>query len=121
MVIIGGFSRYLLGFESTYDKTWVDVKISNNLLLEPLKLSGRLLHIEHNDFQSSVKDRWIWKSPERFVLDIFIEDTNRDFIVKDGLNLQHPKEAIQFFKEYLSEMGENEYIQSKISKLEKYI
>lgn len=120
MVIIGGFSRYLLGLEKSYSKTWIDVKISNNLLLEPLKSSGNLIQV-HNDFQSSVNERWIWKSSEGFVLDIFIEDKQREFIIKDGLNLQHPKEAVQFFKEFIEEMGENEYIQAKITKLENYI
>lgn len=120
MVILGGYSRFKQGYENEYPKTWIDVKIDSVNRLEPLFSSGRLTWFD-SDFQSSVTHRATWKSPEGYYLDIFIDDTDRDYIVVDGLNCQTVKEAIDFIIDYIHEMGTNPYMESKLTKLKKYI
>lgn len=120
MVIIGGFARYLLGYDSTYDKTWIDVSVPNNRSLEPLKSFGRLTHFE-SDFQSAVTDRYTWKSPEGFYLDIFVYAQDTDYNIIDNLNCVTLQQSIKFIEEYIEEMGSNPYMESKLTKLKNYI
>ena len=74
-----------------------------------------------SDFQSSVLNRATWKSPEGYYLDIFVDETDRDFLVIDELNCQTVQEAISFIDDYILEMGTNPYMEDKRTKLLKYI
>lgn len=120
MVILGGYSRFKQGLENEYTKTWIDVKIDSVNRLEPLFDKGRLTWFD-SDFQSSVTHRATWKSPEGYYLDIFIDDTDRDFVVIDELNCQTVQEAISFIEDYINEMGSNPYMEGKLTKLRNYI
>jgi hypothetical protein len=120
MVVIGGYSRFKQGLENEYTKTWIDVKFDSVNRLEPLFLSGRLNWFD-SDFQQSVQHRATWKSPEGYYLDIFIDDTDRDYVVIEGLNCQTVEEAINFVENYIEEMGSNPYMEEKLTKLKKYI
>jgi len=120
MVILGGYSRFKQGLENEYTKTWIDVKIDSVNRCNPLFHNGRFNWFD-SDFQSSVQHRATWKSPQGFTLDIFIDDTDRDYVVIDELNCQTVKEAIDFIIDYMHEMGSNPYMESKLSKLKKYI
>jgi len=120
MVVLGGYSRFKQGLENDYPKTWIDVKIDSVNRCKPLFDNGRFTWFD-SDFQSSVLNRATWKSPEGYYLDIFIDETDRDFIVIDELNCQTVEEAISFVEDYISEMGTNDYMESKLTKLKKYI
>jgi len=120
MVILGGYARYKMGYESTYDKTWIDVKVPSKHSLEPLKSSGRLSWFQ-SDFQSSVTHRAVWKSPQGYYLDIFVDNKDREYVIVDDLKCQPIHEAISFVEEYIQEMGTNPYMESKLTKLRNYI
>ena len=120
MVVLGGYSRFKQGLESDYPKTWIDIQVYSVNRLEPLFDKGRLSWFD-SDFQSSVLNRATWKSPEGYYLDIFVDETHRDFLVIDELNCQTVQEAINFIDDYILEMGSNPYMESKLSKLKNYI
>ena len=120
MVVLGGYSRFKQGLENDYTKTWIDIQVYSVNRLEPLFDIGRLSWFD-SDFQSSVLNRATWKSPEGYYLDIFVDETNRDFLVIDELNCQTVQEAIKFIEDYILEMGTNPYMESKLSKLSNYI
>ena len=120
MVVLGGYSRFKQGLESDYPKTWIDIQVYSVNRLEPLFDKGRLSWFDC-DFQSSVLNRATWKSPEGYYLDIFVDETHRDFLVIDELNCQTVQEAINFIDDYILEMGSNPYMESKLSKLKNYI
>ena len=120
MVVLGGYSRFKQGLENEYSKTWIDVQIYSVNRLEPLFHKGRLSWFD-SEFQSSVLNRATWKSPEGYYLDIFIDETDRDFLVIDELNCQTVQEAISFIDDYILEMGTNPYMEDKKTKLLNYI
>lgn len=120
MVVLGGYSRFKQGLENEYPKTWIDIQVYSVNRLEPLFHIGRLSWFD-SDFQSSVLNRATWKSPEGYFLDIFVDETHRDFLVIDELNCQTVQEAINFIDDYILEMGSNPYMESKLSKLKNYI
>lgn len=120
MIILGGYSRFKHGLENEYTKTWIDVSFPNNRSLEPLKSFGRLTHFE-SDFQSAVTDRYTWKSPEGFYLDIFVYAQDTDYVIIDNLNCVTLQQSIKFIEEYIEEMGSNPYMESKLTKLKNYI
>ncbi len=120
MVILGGYSRYKHGLENDYTKTWIDVKIDSVNRLEPLFSTGKITWFD-SDFQSSVQYRATWKSFEGYYLDIFIDDTDREYKVIDGLNCQTLQESISFIEDYIKEMGSNPYMEEKLTKLKNYI
>tara|TARA_R110000772_G_scaffold116145_1_gene221193 strand:+ start:2540 stop:2974 length:435 start_codon:yes stop_codon:yes gene_type:complete len=120
MVVLGGYSRFKQGLENEYTKTWIDIQVYSVNRLNPLFDKGRLTWFD-SEFQSSVIHRATWKSPEGYFLDIFIDETDRDFLVIDELNCQTVEEAIKFIEDYILEMGTNPYMESKRTKLLKYI
>tara|TARA_R110000782_G_scaffold29935_2_gene74282 strand:- start:112 stop:546 length:435 start_codon:yes stop_codon:yes gene_type:complete len=120
MVVLGGYSRFKQGLENEYTKTWIDIQVYSVNRLNPLFDKGRLSWFD-SEFQSSVIHRATWKSPEGYFLDIFIDETDRDFLVIDELNCQTVEEAIKFIEDYILEMGTNPYMESKRTKLLKYI
>ena len=120
MIVLGGYSRFKQGLENDYTKTWIDIQVYSVNRLEPLFDIGRLSWFD-SDFQSSVLNRATWKSPEGYFLDIFVDETHRDFLVIDELNCQTVQEAIKFIEDYILEMGTNPYMESKLSKLSNYI
>ena len=120
MVVLGGYSRFKQGLENEYTKTWIDIQVYSVNRLNPLFDKGRLTWFD-SEFQSSVIHRATWKSPEGYFLDIFIDETDRDFLVIDELNCQTVEEAIKFIEDYIKEMGTNPYMESKRTKLLKYI
>jgi hypothetical protein len=120
MVVLGGYSRFKQGLENEYTKTWIDVQVYSVNRLNPLFDKGRLSWFD-SEFQSSVLNRATWKSPEGYYLDIFIDETDRDFLVIDELNCQTVQEGINFIDDYILEMGSNPYMEDKRTKLLKYI
>jgi hypothetical protein len=120
MVVLGGYSRFKQGLENEYTKTWIDVQVYSVNRLNPLFDKGRLSWFD-SEFQSSVIHRATWKSPEGYYLDIFIDETDRDFLVIDELNCQTVQEGINFIDDYILEMGSNPYMEDKRTKLLKYI
>jgi hypothetical protein len=120
MVVLGGYSRFKQGLENEYTKTWIDVQVYSVNRLNPLFDKGRLSWFD-SEFQSSVIHRATWKSPEGYYLDIFIDETDRDFLVIDELRCQTVQEGINFIDDYILEMGSNPYMEDKRTKLLKYI
>tara|TARA_R110000868_G_scaffold34127_2_gene123419 strand:- start:636 stop:1070 length:435 start_codon:yes stop_codon:yes gene_type:complete len=120
MVVLGGYSRFKQGLENDYTKTWIDIQVGSVNRLQPLFQTGRLTWFD-SEFQLSVLHRATWKSPEGYYLDIFVDETDRDFIVIDELNCQTVQEAINFIDDYIKEMGTNPYMENKRTKLKKYI
>lgn len=120
MVVLGGYSRFKQGLENEYTKTWIDVQVYSVNRLNPLFDKGRLSWFD-SEFQSSVIHRATWKSPEGYYLDIFIDETDRDFLVIDELNCQTVQEGINFIDDYILEMGSNPYMEDKRTKLLNYI
>lgn len=120
VIVLGGYSRFKQGLEKEYTKTWIDVSVPNNNSLEPLKSFGRLTHFE-SDFQSAVTDRYTWKSPQGFYLDIFVNSQNTDYIIVDNLKCVTLDQSIKFVEEYIQEMGSNPYMEAKLTKLKNLI
>lgn len=120
MVVLGGYARYKMGLEKEYSKTWIDIRVPNNRVLNPIKTFGTLTWFE-SDFQSSISDRWTWKSPEGYFLDIFVNKKDREWVIVDNLKCITLNQSIKFVEEYIDEMGTNPYMESKLTKLKNYI
>lgn len=120
MVVLGGYARYKMGLEKEYPKTWIDIRVPNNRVLNPIKTFGKLTWFE-SDFQSAISDRWTWRSPEGYYLDIFVDKQDREWIIVDNLKCITLNQSIKFVEEYIDEMGSNPYMESKLTKLKTYI
>ena len=115
-IIVGGVARYLMGYEETYTKKWIDIVI-NESDKSNIKDMGLYLPIEGTTFPSPVTEQFIVKLDSGYILDVFVRDTT-DVKTKvlEGIIIQSEDGDIEYHEDLLSKVN-NQYCEEKITKI----
>ena len=119
VIILGGWSKFYNGYNSNYDKNWVDVSItpeSVDLISElgvPLEINGA------HPWGKRIMKQFIVMCGERKkrkFLDVFVDNLNTEYTIIEGLKIQTPQAAINHHQKIYDEIKQD-WVLQKIQKL----
>lgn len=119
VIILGGWSKFYNGYNSNYDKNWVDVSItpeSVDLISElgvPLEINGA-----HPWGKRIIKQFIVMcgERKKRKFLDVFVDNLNTEYTIIEGLKIQTPQAAINHHQKIYDEIKQD-WVLQKIQKL----
>ena len=119
VIILGGWSKYYNGYNSNYDKHWVDISITPDSIDLVSKLGIKLEITGGHSWGNYINDQFTVMcgvKPNRNFLDVFVADKLEDYNIIDGLKILTPQGSIDWHQQAYKELG-HPWLLDKITKL----
>jgi len=119
VIILGGWSKYYNGYNSNYDKHWVDISITPDSIDLVSKLGIKLEITGGHSWGNYINDQFTVMcgvKPNRNFLDVFVADKLEGYNIIDGLKILTPQASIDWHQQAYEELG-HPWLLDKITKL----
>ena len=119
VIILGGWSKYYNGYNSNYDKHWVDISITPDSIDLVSKLGIKLEITGGHSWGNYINNQFTvmcGAKPNRNFLDVFVADKLEGYNIINGLKILTPQASIDWHQKAYKELG-HPWLLEKITKL----
>ena len=121
VIILGGWSKHYNGYIPDYSKHWIDISITSSYVDEVCLLGKKLEITGGHSWGNYIENQFTvmcGKKPNRYFLDVFVNDKISDYKIIDGLKILTPQASIEWHEQAYNKL-KKDWLVIKIENLKK--